>query len=599
MESIKGLKRTHHCSQLTEKDLGKEVVLMGWVDRRRDHGGVIFIDLRDREGRTQIVFNPEKNKDTHAKAEGLRNEFVVAVKGIVEPRPEGMINEKLPTGKIEVAISEIRLLNMSRTPPVQINEEGGESEEIRLQYRYLDLRRPWIQKNIIGRHHIVQEARRYLSDSGFIEVETPILMKSTPEGARDYLVPSRVNKGTFYALPQSPQTYKQLLMISGFERYFQIARCFRDEDLRADRQPEFTQIDCELSFVESADVMDIFDGMIKKVFKKILDVDIQTPVQKMTYKESMEKYGTDRPDLRYGLKMSEIQDIVTEFKGKGIPFFEKDVDKGGIVKTMHLPAEFANQLSRSAMDGLEKMARSMGASGLGYARIEEGGTWKSPLAKFIKDEQFRLKVMDLSKPETNDILFFQSGPAKTVNTVMDALRQELAKRFELAKEDDYRFVWVTDFPMFEYSEEKKRWTAMHHPFTSPAPSDIPLLESGDLGKVNSDAYDIVLNGNEIGGGSIRIHDSEIQQKVFKALEISEEEAKEKFGFLLDALQYGAPPHGGIAFGLDRMIMLMMGQDSIREVIAFPKTSTGQSLMDNCPSSASDEQLKELGIRIIK
>jgi len=599
MDSINNMNRTHHCNALSKADIGKEVILMGWVDRRRDHGGVIFVDLRDRNGKTQVVFNPERDRNVHEKAEVLRNEYVIAVKGIVEARPEGMVNEKLPTGTIEVASSEIRLLNECKALPIQVNEDSKESDDSRLNYRYLDLRKPSNQQKIIKRHLITQNVRKYLVSQDFIEIETPILMKSTPEGARDFLVPSRLNRGTFYALPQSPQTYKQILMISGFERYFQIARCFRDEDLRADRQLEFTQIDCELSFVEPSHIFTIFDVMFKNIFKEILNVDIESPFPTMSYEYAMRKYGSEKPDLRFNLEMEEIQDIVTTFAGRGIPFFENAVKTKGIVKVLKVNAPLAKQLSRSELDKLEARAKEFGASGLAYAKINADDSWKSPLAKFIKDPEFCKTVNDKISIKPDDIMFFQSGESNVVNAVMNDLRLYLGKKFNLIQNDQYRFVWVTDFPLFKYSDEEKRWSSMHHPFTSPADEDIPLLDSDRFYEAKAKAYDIVLNGVEIGGGSIRIHQKKMQERIFRLLNISDKEAASKFGFLLEALEFGAPPHGGIAFGFDRIVMLMLGLSSIRDVIPFPKTSSGQSLMDGSPSEATEGQLRELGLHIGK
>ncbi len=597
LDTLENWKRSLYCGELRTAHVGQQVTLMGWVDRRRDHGGVIFIDLRDRSGKAQIVFNPSKHPQAHKKGEQIRNEYVVAVRGVVEPRPEGMVNEKLPTGQIEVMIDEVKILNEAKSPPIQVNEPPTEGEDTRLRYRYLDLRRPENQHKLIMRHKITQNIRQYLSAKGFLEIETPILMKSTPEGARDFLVPSRLNKGTFYALPQSPQTYKQILMVAGFDRYFQVPRCFRDEDLRADRQPEFTQVDCELSFVQMNDIYEVFDSLLENLFREILGVKVTLPILRMSYAEAMRRFASDKPDLRFGLEMDEIQDLVEKYQGKGIPFFEKAVSQKGIVKVMKVDAQWAKDLSRSELERLESEARALGAAGLGYARIEEGGTWKSPLAKFVQDQSFRAETNERIKAAAGDLIFFNSGPAKIVNTVMNALRLELGRKFNLVAKDEFRFLWVTEFPMFEYSEEEKRWAAMHHPFTSPTDEDTPALFTDEYHRAKAKAYDIVLNGNEIGGGSIRIHNQDLQKRVFHLLGIGDEEARNKFGFLLDALEYGAPPHGGIAFGLDRLVMLMLGLDSIREVIAFAKTSTGASLMDGCPSEVSVKQLKELGIRV--
>lgn len=599
MDTLNDWKRSQYCGDLRDTQIGQTVTLMGWVDRRRDHGGVIFIDLRDRTGKTQIVFNPEKNPLAHPKGEQIRNEYVVAVKGVVEPRPEGMVNDKLSTGRIEVMVSEVKILNEAKALPIQVNEDSSEGEDVRLRYRYLDLRRPENQQKLIFRHRITQSIRRYLCDNGFLEIETPILMKSTPEGARDFLVPSRLNKGSFYALPQSPQTYKQILMVAGFDRYFQVPRCFRDEDLRADRQPEFTQVDCELSFVQMDDIYAVFDGMLKHLFAETMGVNVELPIRRMPYAEATKRYACDKPDLRFGLEMDEVQDLITNFKGRGIPFFEKAVEQNGIVKIMRVPAQYAAGLSRSELDRLESEAKSLGAAGLAYARIEENLSWKSPLAKFVQDPVFIAEINARAQAMAGDLIFFNSGKAKTVNAVMNQLRLGLAKKFNLIDKSKFCLTWVTEFPMFEYSDEDKRWAPMHHPFTTPLDEDIPLLSTPQYWKARAKAYDIVLNGNEIGGGSLRIYNRGLQAEVFRLLGIGDEEARSKFGFLLDSFEYGAPPHGGIAFGLDRLVMLMMGLDSIREVIAFPKTSTGASLMDGCPSEVSEKQLTELGIRVIK
>lgn len=582
------LRRTHNCNDLGLENLSQEVTLMGWVLRRRDHGGVIFIDLRDRWGITQIVFNPEINKEIHAKAHQLRNEWVLAVKGKVERRPGDMENKKLKTGSIEILVDELRILNTSETPPFPLDEDSDFSDNLRLQYRYLDLRRPEVAKNLILRHQALQTVRNYLNDSEFLEIETPMLTRSTPEGARDYLVPSRVSAGKFFALPQSPQLFKQILMMSGMDRYYQIVKCFRDEDLRADRQPEFTQIDMELSFVTQEDIITIVEGMIATLFKATVNVDLNLPIKRMTYDESMLRFGTDRPDTRFGL---ELVDLTQTLNGCGFKVFNSIIEKGGAVKAIN--AKGCATFSRKDLDDLTEYAGRFGARGMAWIKIKED-EWQSPITKFFSDEEIAAmgKALDA---QPGDLILFGADKLGTVHQVLGELRLELARRLELIEQGTYDFLWITDFPMFEYDDDAKRFSAVHHPFTAPFDDQLDMLES-DPGAVKSQAYDLVLNGNEIGGGSIRIHNPAVQEKVFKALGIDDEEAQEKFGFLLKALTYGAPPHGGIAFGVDRLIMLLSGSTSIREVIAFPKTQKATCLLTEAPAPVSRKQLTELHLR---
>ena len=588
MESMGALRRTHTCNDLTADFLDQKTILMGWVLRRRDHGGVIFIDLRDRWGITQVVFNPEVNAEVHAKAHQLRSEWVIAVRGRVAKRPDDMENPKLATGAIEILVDELRILNTSETPPFPLDEDIDISDNLRLQYRYLDLRRPEIAKNLILRHQAIQTIRSYLNDNQFLEIETPMLTRSTPEGARDYLVPSRVHAGKFFALPQSPQLFKQILMVAGMDRYYQIVKCFRDEDLRADRQPEFTQIDMELSFVTEEEIITIVEGMIKTLFKAARGLDLQPPFNRMTYDEAMRRFGTDRPDTRFGL---ELVDLTESLRGCGFKVFNTVIDKGGVVKAIN--AKGCGTFSRKDLDDLTEYAGRFGARGMAWIKIKEE-EWQSPITKFFSEQEISAMAQALDA-QPGDLILFGADKPKVVHQVLAELRLELARRLELVDANSFNFLWVTDFPLLEYDEDQKRYTAVHHPFTAPNEDQLELLES-DPGAVKSRAYDLVLNGNEIGGGSIRIHSPLMQEKVFKALGIEHEEAQEKFGFLLRALELGAPPHGGIAFGVDRLMMLLTGSSSIRDVIAFPKTQKATCPLTEAPSSVARKQLTELHLR---
>ena len=582
-------KRTHYCGNLDIALAGHEVTLMGWAHRRRDHGGVIFVDLRDREGIVQVVFNPEAGENVHGEAHRIRSEFVLAIKGKVRKRPEGMENPALKTGEIEVIVSELEIMNESKTPPFSFDDEEI-SENIRLKYRYLDLRRPAIQKNLFLRSKLAAATRRYFEENGFIEVETPFLGKSTPEGARDYLVPSRISKGMFYALPQSPQIFKQLLMVSGFDRYYQIVKCFRDEDLRADRQPEFTQIDVEMSFITEEDIMSMMEGLMKAIFKACLDKDLTLPLPRLTYADAVNRYGKDNPDLRFGM---EIVDITAIVKHSGFKLFTEVAASGGIIKA--IKAEQAATLSRKDLDALKDFVAIYGAKGLAWAKVNTAD-WTSPIFKFLKPEEVSGIAKSMNAKD-GDIIFFVADTPRVVNDSLGNLRIHLAKKLNLIDPDALAFTWITEFPLMEYSESEKRFVSTHHPFTSPFLEDLPLMIT-DPGKVRAKAYDLVLNGSEIGGGSIRIHHKDVQAQVFSALKLTDEEARLKFGFLLDALEYGAPPHGGLAFGLDRLTMIMTRAESIRDVIAFPKTQKAACLMTDAPSKVSIEQLMELSLKIV-
>ena len=586
------LKRTHNCNDLRKEHVGQEVILMGWAQKRRDHGGVIFIDLRDRSGIAQVTASPETcSEEVFQAADSVRSEYVLAVKGTVRLRPEGMTNDKLETGEIDVVATELVILNKAKTPPFYLTDDVDVDENIRLKYRYLDLRRPEMKNNIMLRHRVVKAMRDYLDEQGFLEIETPILQKSTPEGARDYLVPSRVHEGEFFALPQSPQQFKQLLMVAGMEKYFQIARCFRDEDLRADRQPEFTQLDMELSFVDEEDIMTLNEGLIKHIFKVGLDRDIETPFRRMTWDEAMNKYGSDKPDLRFGLEMVDLSDIA---KGCGFKVFDQAVAKGGVVKAINAKGG-VHKLSRRDIDALTKYVSIYGAKGLAYFSISDENEVKSPLLKFLSEEEVKA-IFDRVGAEPGDIIFCVADTFKTTCDALGHLRLELGRRFDLIDEDELSFLWVTEFPLLEWDDETERYYAMHHPFTCPMMEDVPLMET-DPGKVRARAYDMVLNGVEVGGGSIRIHDGELQEKMFRLLNMAPEEYTEQFSGLLNAFRYGAPPHGGLAFGVDRLLMLMAKRDTIRDVIPFPKTQSAMDVMMEAPSPVADAQLHELHIKL--
>ena len=590
METMAGMHRSCGCGRVTEKDCGKELTLAGWVNTRRDHGGLIFIDLRDRSGIVQVVMSPQYGEDAFHKAEDVRSEYVLAIRGIVRERSPETVNPKMQTGKIEVVVSEMRVLNKAKTPPFYVEDGIDVDETVRLKHRYIDLRRPEMQRNLIMRHKIVHEMRQFLDAHDFLEVETPILTKSTPEGARDYLVPSRVNPGKFYALPQSPQLFKQLLMVSGLERYFQIARCFRDEDLRADRQPEFTQLDIELSFEDQDFILDLMEHMMQRIFKNVLNVDIQIPFKRITWDDAMNLYGSDKPDLRFDMHFYDISDLLRD---TGFKVFRNVLDNGGIVKAITVKGDAA--IPRRELDGLVDYVGNYGAKGLAWIGLNKDGSLKCQITKFLGEDKIR-EIGKFCEAENGDLILIIADKPKVVAQALGELRLEMARRMNLIDENEFCFRWVTDFPMFEYSEEDKRWVAEHHPFTAPRDEDVQYLLT-DPSKVYAKAYDMVLNGVEAGGCSLRIYQEELQEKVFKAIGITHEEAQEKFGFLLDAFRYGAPPHAGIALGLDRLVMLMLRLGSIRDVIAFPKTQSAIDQMTQAPSEVVDMQLKELHIRV--
>ena len=589
-ESMQGLKRSHRCAEVSNALEGQKVTVMGWVQKSRNKGGIIFVDLRDRSGILQIIFEESKcGSECFEKATKLKSEYVAAIEGTVCKRA-GAVNENLTTGDIEVVATSLRILSEAETPPFPIEENSKTKEELRLKYRYLDLRRPDLQRNLVMKSKVMTIARQFMANEGFLEIETPMLCKSTPEGARDYLVPSRIHPGTFYALPQSPQIYKQLLMCSGYDRYFQIARCFRDEDLRADRQPEFTQMDMELSFVDVDDVIDVNERLLAKLFKEILDVDVQLPIRRMTWIEAMNRFGSDKPDLRFGMELKDISDVV---KGCGFGVFTGALENGGSVRGINAKGQGA--MPRKKIDALVEFAKTYGAKGLAYIAINEDGTYKSSFAKFMTEDEMNNIVAALSG-EPGDLLLFAADKNKVVWDTLGALRCHLAEQMGLLDKNVFEFVWITKFPLLEWSDEQNRFTAMHHPFTMPMEEDLAIIDT-DPGKVRAKAYDIVLNGNEIGGGSVRIHQDDIQEKMFECLGFTREQAYERFGFLLDAFKYGVPPHAGLAYGLDRLVMLMAKQDSIRDVIAFPKVKDASCLMTNAPDYVDEDQLKELGIDI--
>ena len=588
-ESMQGLKRTHRCGELSSANIGEKVTVMGWVQKNRNKGGIVFMDLRDRSGILQIVFEGEEQAELMEKASKLRSEFVVAVVGNVEKR-SGAVNENLATGEIEVRAEELRILSESEVPPFQVEENSKTKEELRLKYRYLDLRRPDIQKNIMMRSRACAVIRNFLTEEGFLEIETPMLTKSTPEGARDYLVPSRVHPGSFYALPQSPQLFKQLLMVSGYDRYFQLARCFRDEDLRADRQPEFTQVDMELSFVDVDDVIDVNERLLARLFKEIIGVDVPLPIQRMTWQEAMDRFGSDKPDTRFGMELNDVTDVVRDCE---FAVFKNAIADGGSVRGIN--AKGQGTMPRKKIDALVAFVKDYGAKGLAYIAIQPDGSIKSSFAKFMKDEEMQALISAM-QGEPGDLLLFAADKNKIVYASLGALRLELADKMGLLDKNQYNFLWVTEFPLLEWSDEENRFQAMHHPFTMPMEEDLQYIDT-DPGRVRAKAYDIVLNGTEIGGGSVRIHQDDIQEKMFEALGFTKERAHEQFGFLLDAFKYGVPPHAGLAYGLDRLIMLMAKVDSIRDVIAFPKVKDASCLLTNAPDTVDEKQLEELGIRV--
>ena len=589
-ESMKGLKRTHRCTEVTTADIGETVTLMGWVQKRRNLGSLIFVDLRDRSGLMQLYFEEETiGTEGFAKAGTLRSEFVIAVTGTVEKR-SGAVNESLKTGEIEIKVTDLRILSESQTPPFPIDSDITVKDDLRLKYRYLDLRRPNIQSNLIMRSKVATLTRQFLADEGFLEIETPMLTKSTPEGARDYLVPSRVHPGCFYALPQSPQLFKQLLMVSGYDRYFQLAKCFRDEDLRANRQPEFTQIDMELSFVDVDEVIDVNERLLAYLFKECLDVEVALPIQRMTWQEAMDRFGSDKPDLRFGMEIVDVSELV---KDCGFGVFTGAIADGGVVRAVC--GKGLGDVSSKKMKHIEKTAKDYGAKGLAYIQLKSDGSVKCPFAKFMSEEELQ-KIIEAVGAEKGDLIVFGADTFKTVCDVLGALRLKFAEELDLLDKSEYKFVWITEFPLLEWSEEQGRYTAMHHPFTMPMEEDLEFIDS-EPGKVRAKAYDIVLNGTEIGGGSVRIHQDDIQEKMFECLGFTKEQAYERFGFLLEAFKYGVPPHAGLAYGLDRLVMLMTKEDSIRDVIAFPKIKDASCLMTNAPDVVDDKQLEELSIEI--
>ena len=589
-ESMKGLKRTCRCAEVTTADIGKTVTLMGWVQKARNKGGIIFVDLRDRSGIMQLIFeNGSIDEEGFEKAARLRSEFVIAVTGVVEKR-SGAVNPNLKTGEMEVRANSLRILSEAETPPFPVEENSKTREEVRLKYRYLDLRRPDLQRNLMMRSQIATLTRQFMAGEGFLEIETPTLVKSTPEGARDYLVPSRVHPGNFYALPQSPQLFKQLLMCSGYDRYIQLARCYRDEDLRADRQPEFTQIDMELSFVDEDDVMEVNERLLAYLFKEVLDVEVPLPIQRMSWQEAMDRFGSDKPDLRFGMELTDVSETVKDCE---FAVFKGALEAGGSVRGINVKGQGA--MPRKKIDKLVSFAKDYGAKGLAYVAIQEDGTVKSSFAKFMKDEEMAALTAAM-KGEPGDLLLFAADENDVVWAVLGALRVELARQMDLLDPADYRFVWITDFPLLEWSKEEGRYKAMHHPFTMPKEEDLPYIDT-DPGRVRAKAYDIVLNGTEIGGGSVRIHQNDIQEKMFEVLGFTKEQAQEQFGFLLTAFKYGVPPHAGLAYGLDRLVMLMAKQESIRDVIAFPKVKDASCLMTEAPGTVDEKQLEELGLAI--
>ncbi|MGN8920184.1 aspartate--tRNA ligase [Lachnospiraceae bacterium HCP28S3_F9] len=591
-ESMQGLKRTHRCGELSSANIGETVTIMGWVQKNRNKGGLVFVDVRDRSGIIQVVFEEGKAEAALIeKAAKLRAEFVVAVVGKVEKR-SGAVNENLATGEIEIIPEELRILSESETPPFPIEENSKTKEEVRLKYRYLDLRRPDLQRNLMMRSKVATLTRQFLADEGFLEIETPVLIGSTPEGARDYLVPSRVHQGHFYALPQSPQLFKQLLMCSGYDRYFQLAKCFRDEDLRADRQPEFTQIDMELSFVDVDDVIDVNERLLAKLFKEVLGIEVSLPIPRMTWQEAMDRYGSDKPDVRFGMELTNVTEVVKDCE---FGVFKGAVENGGTVRGIN--AKGQGEMPRKKIDKLVSFAKDYGAKGLAYIAIQSDGTVKSSFAKFMKEEEMTA-LINAMDGENGDLLLFAADKNKVVWDVLGALRLELARQMDLLDKNEYKFLWITEFPLLEWNEEQNRYTAMHHPFTMPMEEDLPYIDT-DPGRVRAKAYDITLNGNEIGGGSVRIFNPEIQSKMFEVLGFTPEQAQEQFGFLLTAFKYGVPPHAGLAYGLDRLVMLMAKQDSIRDVIAFPKVKDASDLMTEAPTTVAQEQLDELGLQIVE